>query len=286
MAGTATAIQQRRAAAPPAAAGGPPPSAAVTVTASPYAATASLPANFQAVDDDMRARGYEPLGTGRDGRLAAGASIDLPLALEPGHCYALTAVGEVGVRDLDVMLLDRRERTVEADIAITAHPVVRICPDRGGDHTMRVVMRDGAGAFRYAAYHWPRGTQGPFGLSGLLYVRLAEVTSLLGTRGYAPDPDVTPVNGAFRRPGDRREHVVELPPSSCVLLVAVGGEGVHDLDVTVKRGELEVARGESRDAFTAVQTCTDPAAGDPYTVSVEIQEGAGPYFVQVFRTGS
>ena len=64
---------------------------------------------------------------------------------------------------------------------------MRVCPSARGHYRMAIRMTSGSGSYIYAPYRWTRGTRGPFGLAGLIYLRLAEVTSLLAVEGYEPD---------------------------------------------------------------------------------------------------
>jgi hypothetical protein len=153
---------------------------------------AGLEENFRLLDADMQARGYHGFGKPTRGQLAQGKRRDFGIELEGGKCYAILGVGDNTVRDLDLILLDPNGRKVDRDFEQDARPIVRVCPDQSGHFTMRVQMMRGEGEFVYAPYHWPRGTRGPFGLAGLIYVRLAEMTSLLSAEGTLPTPTTRP----------------------------------------------------------------------------------------------
>ncbi|HEY8535452.1 MAG TPA: hypothetical protein VIL25_03350, partial [Vicinamibacterales bacterium] len=251
------------------------------VIASTSTAGANLQESFALLDADMRARGYEGYGTQATGQLGTGETRNFGIQLEGGRCYAILAVGDSGVRDLDLLLLDPSGREVDRDLAQDARPTVRVCPERSGAYTMQVRMTDGAGSYVYAAYRWPRGTQGPFGLRGLIYVRIAEVTALLNVEGFQPDPGFTPQNGTLRRQGATATHTVELTGGQCYAIVVAGGDGVNDLDVTLSRGGTQLANDYgSRNAFPSVRHCA--TEDGRYTINVTAANGHGRYHVQVF----
>jgi hypothetical protein len=255
------------------------------VMASSSTAGAGLQENFALLDADMRARGYEGYGDQTTGRLDEGGSRNFEIQLEGGRCYAILAVGDGTVRDLDLRLLNQRGQEVDRDTANDARPTVRVCPERSGNFTMQVAMAGGAGAYVYAPYRWPRGTRGPFGLEGLTWVRLSEVTALLGVEGFEPDAGFTPENGRLARQGATATHQVDLSAGQCYAVVVVGGEGVNDLDVTLSRGGTELASDfGSRNAFPSVRQCVE--ADGRYTITVTAAQGSGPYHYQIFSRSS
>ena len=61
-----------------------------------------------------------------------------------GRCYVLLAVGDAGVRDVDLMLLDG-DTIVAQDLAVDATPALARCADRDETLEARVVVVRGAG---------------------------------------------------------------------------------------------------------------------------------------------
>ncbi len=233
------------------------------------------------LDADMQARGYEAYGEIQSGELTQGQNREFDIRLEGGKCYAIVAVGASSVRNLDLTLLDADGHDIDRDTAEDARPVVRVCAEESGTYRMRVQMTEGAGPFRYHAYRWPRGTSGPFGLRGLIYVRLAEVTALLNVEGYEPDTSTAPGRGRLRRQGATSTHNLELPANHCVGILVVGGEGVNDLDVSLQRGRETLATDGTRNPFPTVRFCTTEAGR--YRLTVRAANGSGQYFYQVFQ---
>ncbi len=263
--------------------GAQPSSGGDQVIASTAREAPGLEENFRLLDGDMISRGYERYGQSARGELAAGATRDFPISLEGGKCYAILAVGDNGVRDLDIALV-RGSQALDRDVDSNPRPIVRVCPRDSGEFTMRVTMADGAGNFVYGPYRWPQGTSGAYGLSGLIYVRLQEIASLLAQQNYQADIDVDTGEGSLAREGTRRSHNLRLSRGACYSIVVVGGDGVNDLDVTLSAGSANATDG-TRNAFPTVQHCVTEGNGR-YSLAIEAKSGSGRYFYQVFRQGS
>ncbi len=252
----------------------------VPVIADTSTAGANIDENFALLDADMRARGYESLGNHQRGQLNEGTEQAYAVELEGGKCYAILALGDSDVHDLSLSLRDAAGREVDRDEAGDARPTVRVCPQNTGNFTMVVRMISGSGSYVYAPYRWPRGTR--LGdLSGVLYVRLAEITALLSVESFAPDPGYSLDRGRLRREGQTATHALQLQGGQCYSIVVVGGEGVRDLDVTLSRGATQVATDfGARNAFPNVRHCA--STNETFTLTVTAQSGSGEYVYQVF----
>lgn len=235
------------------------------------------------VNADILARGYIAYGDTSEGQLSAGQTQTFDLSLEGDKCYAIIAVGDNGVQNLDLSLLDSRGRTIDEDTAPNARPIVRVCASSTGEYRMQVKATTGQGNFVYHAYRWPRGTRGPFGLAGLTYVRLAEVSTLLAVEGYEPG-DFDFERGSLRQ-GRSARHQLRLNAGQCIAALVVGGEGVTDLDVTLSSGSTQHTADGTSNAFPTVRHCATQSG--TFTVNIQAASGSGDYFMQVFeRTGS
>src|SRR5690606_18337963 len=190
------------------------------------------------------------------------------------------SVGDNGVRDLDLIVRGAQGQEIDRDIEANAKPIVRVCPDETGEQEIEVRMANGGGRFIYAAYRWPRGTRGPFGISGLMYVRLAEVTSLLSVEGYTPSVDFSPDDGRLRS-DQSKSHRLTLPAGKCYSILTVAGRGLHDIDLTVEHGGTALATDGTRNAFPDVRFCTTDAGR--YDLEVRAAHGSGDYFYQIFE---
>ncbi len=244
-------------------------------------AGASLDENFQLLNADMHARGYQSYEEPRRASLAQGQARRFRVNLEGGKCYAILAVGDAGTRDLDLVLGGAAGEEMDRDVETDARPIVRVCPEETGEHRVEVRMASGQGSFIFAAYRWPRGIRGPFGLSGLMWVRVAEVTSLLSVESYLPSESIEPGTGRLSREGIVRRHPLRLSGGQCYSVLAVGGDGVHDLDLTLSRGGTELASAGTRNAFPSVRFCAESAGR--YDIKIRAASGSGGYFYQVFE---
>lgn len=257
----------------------PAPSAPVIAAAATTSGT--VDDAYALLDADMQARGYEGYGEAAHGQLQQGQTRNFGVNLEGGKCYAILAVGAGTVRNLDLIVADPNGSPVDQDVAADNRPIVRVCAENSGEYRMQVKMTEGSGDFVYHAYRWPRGTRGPFGLAGLIYVRLGEVTSLLSVEGFEPDANFAPGRGSLGRQGASSSHTLNLPANECFAVLVVGGDGVSDLDVALSKGNNQLAGDGSRNAFPAVRYCTTEAGR--YKIDVKAATGSGPYFYQVFR---
>jgi hypothetical protein len=240
-----------------------------------------LEENFALLDADMRARGYETLAAAQQAQLTQGGQQDFPIELEDDKCYALLAVGDGGVRGLQLSLVDPSGQVVDTDDAGGSRPTVRACTTRGGRYLLRTAMRSGQGNFMVGSYRWPRGTRGPFGLEGLTYVRFSEMTALLETEGFRFDASYAPEQGRLRREGQEGTHTIQLAGGRCYSILVAGGAGVRDLDATLSRNGVEVESDTtSRGAFLALRHCV--GSNQSFTLTVRATQGAGPYVYQIF----
>lgn len=249
------------------------------VVETPYVQTADMGTNFQILHADLQERGYAALGQPQEATLAGHALHDAWLRLGAGECYAVAAVGDTQVADVAIAIFDANNQAVE--VVHGPHPIARTCIEHAGVYTMRLQMRQGQGLVRYAAYRWTRGTRGPFGVEGLLYVRLAEATTLLEARGYAPDPSFTPIKGAFRREGAHMDHSLHIAEGGCVIVVAVGGAGVHDLSAQLGTANGPAAIDGQQGALVALEACD--SSHQHTALRLASARGSGEYFFQVFR---
>ncbi len=254
---------------------------AVPIIAAGSTMGVGLEENFRLLDADMQARGYRRFGNTSRGELGERQVRDFRVRLEGGKCYAILAVGDTGVRDLDLILASSRGQQLDRDVESDARPIVRVCASKSGQYQIKVSMAQGSGKFVYAAYRWPRGTRGPFGLSGLIYVRLAEVTSLLSVEGFEPDANFSPGKGSLASQGRSAQHSFKLPAGQCYSVLAVGGDGLSDMDLTLSRNGKQLASDGTRNGFPSVRYCSKEETD--YQLQVTATGGSGEYFYQVFR---
>ncbi len=236
--------------------------------------------NYRSVEADMRLRGYEPLGSERGESITAGQSIETRYELEGGKCYAIVAVGDENVTDLD-LAVSRGSAELDRDLEPNnVRPISRVCATQSGTYVARITMERGRGQFLSGAFRWPRGTSGPFGLRGVAYVRVAEVSQLLSFEGYTPDPNHTPIQGTFSREGEHKTANIRMTQPGCYSFLAVGGEGIRDLDVALTADGTTLP-DQTHNPFPNVRYCFEAAR--EVRLDVSSSTGVGSYYIQVFK---
>lgn len=242
----------------------------------------SLDDSYRRLERTLVSLGYATVGTPVDGSLQTGANASHQVTLQQGNCYAIAATGDSSVGDIDLYLLDGSGREIDRDYAMDARPVVRVCPRTTGTYTVQVNMAAGSGGYRMGLFQWEGGTRGA-GMSGLLFVRNAEVTRLLQADGYQGDASFELFRGRVRE-GASTTRTVNLQNGTCYAFVAVGGEGVSDLNMTVQHGNQTVAEDRSLTAFPAVRYCA--RSSGQHRVVIESRHGTGEFVFRVFRRGA
>ncbi len=90
-------------------------------------------------------------------RLMVGEETSVPLATLPGACYAIVAVGDALVTDLDLVLTDDRGAILTRDLSTDATPVVRYCAEAGGNVRLFLRPYAGAGVVWWQVFQVPQG---------------------------------------------------------------------------------------------------------------------------------
>jgi hypothetical protein len=97
-----------------------------------------------------------PLAPAYQGTLAQGEEQTHRFSLERGQCVRAFAVGDAGLVDLDLTVVDPRGTPLGADGIDDRWPILppdgTLCVVAGGPHELRVTARKGAGD--YAAQLW------------------------------------------------------------------------------------------------------------------------------------
>lgn len=255
-----------------------------TVIAGPSVAASGLRDAFALLDIDMQARGYAIQGEAADGSLASGETREFAISLERDKCYAIVALGESGVRNVDLTLVDAGGRTLDRESEVSGRAVVRICANDNSQRTVRLQMVDGSGAFKYATYQFTRGTRGPFGLAGLTWVRLSEVTALLDAERYSPSLDFSIETGRLTTVGRTVSQTLQLASGKCYAVVVVGGDGVSSVGVSLERSGRVLAENRTGSSFPDVRICTTEAGR--YDLRIASAAGTGAYAYEVFERAS
>lgn len=88
---------------------------------------------------------WEPVGAQWRTTYAQAGVHDMTFDAEAGRCYAVVAVGQAPVEDIDLLLLDEAEYARNRDVALDATPLVAYCPPSDETLTVRVALRVGRG---------------------------------------------------------------------------------------------------------------------------------------------
>ena len=97
---------------------------------------------------DLHAPEFAAEGAPQSGFNEQGWAGDVPLALTAGRCYAVAAVADEGVGDIDLDLIGRDERSVRRDIGTDPTPVILpFCPEESGIWRLKIRMYQGGGRY-------------------------------------------------------------------------------------------------------------------------------------------
>jgi hypothetical protein len=113
---------------------------------------------YVAVHNALATLGLAQIGPIHRGSLAEGREARMRLEL-PAGCATVVALGGIGVRDLEVTLLDADDEPLARDMTRDPEAALRACPERAGPHTL--VVRMAAGAGDYVAATWTGGSPAP-----------------------------------------------------------------------------------------------------------------------------
>jgi hypothetical protein len=237
--------------------------------------------SFRRLERALVSLGYQAVDAPVNGTLSTGTEATQSVTLEQGKCYAIAAVGDATVQDLDLFLLDAAGNELDRDYAQDARPVVRVCPRTTGQYSVRMRMVSGQGGYRVGLFRWEGGISGA-GMSGLLFVRNAEITRVLQADGYQGDANFELFRGRIRQ-GASATRNVNLQQGACYAFVAVGGDGVSDLNMSLQQGGDTLAEDRSLTAFPSVRYCA--RASGPHRVVIQSAHGSGDFVFRVFRRG-
>lgn len=193
----------------------------------------------------LGALGYQPVGDPLYGVLPEQSQQARRILLEGGHCYALAAVGEPDVEDIDLRLLAIKDQPilVSTDTTRRRNAVVKTCPTETTMYVLDVRMFRGGGGYVIQAFGLAEsGDKIPAGIDPDTRIPFAEMTAMLAERGMAPEP----LAWGMVRPGMTHDVPVRLRAGSCYAIGAIAtadayGGGDLDLSVVDARGSLRAA---------------------------------------------
>lgn len=192
----------------------------------------------------LAALGYAPLGDAMSGVLPEQSQQARRILLEGGHCYALAAVGDSDVEDIDLRLLALKDQPllVATDTTRRRNAVVKTCPEETTMFVLDVRMFRGGGSYAVQAFGLSEAAaRAPAGIDPDTRIPFAELSVLLADRGMTPEP----LAWGMVRPGTTHEVPVRLRAGSCYAIGAIasaeGYGGDLDLSLVDSRGTLLAA---------------------------------------------
>lgn len=221
------------------------------------------------------AAGYQLAGAVQTGKLPAKGSKVHSFALDAGKCYRAIAVGDADVQNLDVTLAVGRGPELARDTATDNVAVASYCPEAATTVDARVTAVAGRGEYAIAIYSGVGEGRAPAAAS--LEGRLA-VAGQTHARGYDPFGEVQ--RGTLTADGSQ-SYVVQVTRGSCYRFLAVGGDGVQDIDLHAFVGGARVASDTGHDANPIASYCA-PADGRA-EVRLHMYRGGGEFAYRTFK---
>ncbi len=177
---------------------------------------------------ELEEMGYRPTGDEQRGELQEGFRDAKRVLLEGGTCYAVAAVGDENVTDIDLFIRTSTGMEVGRDDSRRAEAVVRICPPRSGELVAEIRMYGGGGAYALITERLdePQVVL-PLGVEGNARGRYLEVARRFESRGLGPRP----LSWGMLTPGQVLSVPVELEAGHCYALSAVTADEAADGDL-------------------------------------------------------
>lgn len=115
---------------------------------------------FVTLHNTMAAMGMAQTGSISAGSLAEGTEARIDAALTPGQCYAVVGLGDGGVANLDVVIVDEAGTEVAHDTTQDGSAAVQFCPQYPARYRIAVRMQRGAGGYMVTSWSGAPGGGG------------------------------------------------------------------------------------------------------------------------------
>ncbi len=217
--------------------------------------------------------------------LTQGKSFSLDVEAKKDTYYKFVAVGGGGIDDIDLQVKSGSQ-VVSQDSTTGDHPIAEHCPGSSGTLSVRIKVAKGAGAVLASAFKAPASS---------ILVGVTDAQSSLGLRLeseasiYASDMTMM----GIIKSGDivnkkPVSHDLMISKGVCYKFIAVGGSGISDLDITVRKAKTKGKKG-----VLATDTTTDDAPIASYCAEISgeasvvlTSKGSGLYSYAVFAGAS
>jgi len=218
-------------------------------------------------------------------QLKKGKSFSLAVEAKKGTCYKFVAVGGDGVDDVEIEVKSGGQ-VMSQDATTGDHPIAEYCPGASGPLSVLVQVAKGSGAVLASAFKAPASSilVGVDDAKSALDLRLENEASI-----YASDMTMM----GIIKSGDivnkkPVSYPLALSKGVCYKFVAVGGGGISDLDITVRRAKTKGKKG-----VLASDTTADDAPIASYCAEMSGQasvvltsKGSGTYSYAVYAGAS
>jgi hypothetical protein len=156
------------------------------------------------------------------------------VSLEGGRCYALAAVGDAEVEDIDLRLLSLEENgsLIASDVTRSRDAIVKVCPDQAAEYALDVRMYRGGGNYVVQSFALNESLDRlPAGVDGNARIAYTELRAQLSLRGLRP----TPVTWGLLQPEGKQSFPIRLEGGRCYAVGVIAGFDVPggDLDLSL-----------------------------------------------------
>ncbi len=215
--------------------------------------------------------------------LAKGKGFSLTVEVQAETCYKFLAVGGSGVDDVSIQVKSKAQIVTE-DTTTGDHPIVEYCPKSAGTVVVQVVATAGQGAVLASAFLAP---------ASAILVGVNDAQTALDNRLeseaeiYAPDMNrVGIVHSGDIVNKKPLWFDVQLAKGVCYKFIAVGGAGIDDLDIELKKTKANkqvMSKDTTDDDAPIAAHCAD--ASDPAVIKLA-SLGSGSYSFAVYAGAS
>jgi hypothetical protein len=239
----------------------------------PEPSSRSLEEELTALSAEFRELGYAPDGLVAFGALLSGQHEARMLNLESDQCYALAAVGDSDVVDLDLRVFAQgaSPEPVVADTTRRRNAVVKLCTSGTTRYVVDTALFQGDGAYVVEAMRLSEPARVP-GIEGQARISYAELGARMRARGFEAEPITTGLVGA----NERLRVPVPVKTGVCYAFAAVAvsdsPRGALDMGVLDERGRL-AALDSGKEDDPLVFHC--PAADGVASVLVRAKNSRG-----------
>lgn len=194
---------------------------------------------LHALSLDLAESGYQPDGLIAFGALLAGQHEARSIALEPRSCYALAAIGDADVSDLDMRVFAQGStpEAVASDTSRRRNAIVKLCTNERTRYLLDTAVFQGEGGYVVQAYQLDASDDVP-GIDGQARLSYAEVRARMNARGFVARSITT----GLVAPNERLRVPVPVRGGRCYAVAAVAvadsPRGALDLGVLDARGQL------------------------------------------------